>query len=865
MKQTFIALLATLVVSGCSFFNDTLPQEIELNEEWTFRQVGKTEWHRATVPGTVHTDLMAAGIIEDPFYRNNELDVQWVDKEDWEYKTTFSLTRSQLSQSNLTLVFKGLDTYADVYVNDSLLLSADNMFRTWEVDVKPVAKKGTNELRILFHSPIKKGLELLNASPWPLPNDNDQSQRGGLGDQKVSVFTRKAPYHYGWDWGPRLVTSGIWRPVVIRTWDEVRINDLFIKQPVVTKERAELVASVDIETNEVTDGSITIVNVADGLVFARKNIVLQPGKNKIDINFSIEKPKLWWSNGLGEPNMYSFKAVLHSKDRLVDEKVVRTGIRSVRLVRIPDAKGESFQFELNGVPVFAKGANYIPNDNFLPRVTREKYEKVVDNAFQANMNMLRIWGGGVYEDDYFYELCDRKGIMVWQDFMFACAMFPGDKAFQENVRQEAIDNVVRLRNHPSIVLWCGNNEVDAAWKADLPNSGWGWKQKYTAQAQNEIFEAYLKIFHEILPEVVAEYTDGKDYWPSSPMSGPEPNQHSFDDSTAGDIHYWGVWHGLHPFEAFDKYVGRFMSEYGFQSFPDFETVKTYTKPDDWNIESEVMAAHQRSGIGNLRIKEYMGWDYKVPHDFEKFLYLSQVLQARGIQMGIEAHRRAMPYCMGTLYWQLNDCWPVASWSGTDYYQKWKALHYAVKEAYQPVVLSFKQEKEVLQLYVVSDELKAQKGTLKMKLIDFEGNVLLTDEGEIEIPGNLSTLQKSYFLNALLTKGDKANSFVHAALIVGNKVVAENTFFFVKPKDQKLPDVSPRISVTEKEGKISIEIGSDQLVRNVYLSVPGKEVFFSDNYFDLLPGQPVLVTVTSTESIATILDQIKVMHLREAMN
>jgi beta-mannosidase len=246
---------------------------------------------------------MAAGIIEDPFYRNNELDVQWVDKEDWEYKTTFSITRSQLSQSNLTLVFKGLDTYADVYVNDSLLLSADNMFRTWEVDVKPVAKKGTNELRILFHSPIKKGLELLNASPWPLPNDNDQSQRGGLGDQKVSVFTRKAPYHYGWDWGPRLVTSGVWRPVVIRTWDEVRINELFIKQPVVTKERADLVASVDIETNEVTDGSITIVNVADGLVFARKKIVLQPGKNKIDINFSIEKPKRWWSNGLGEPNM----------------------------------------------------------------------------------------------------------------------------------------------------------------------------------------------------------------------------------------------------------------------------------------------------------------------------------------------------------------------------------------------------------------------------------------------------------------------------------------------------------------------------------------------------------------------------------
>ena len=849
MNNYRLNLFTVILLTG--LFNACKPNEIknmetrELNSNWTYHQVNGELAGKAAVPGTIHTDLLANKQIEDPFYRTNEKSQQWIDKEDWEYSNSFQLSEKEISRQNLRLDFKGLDTYADVYVNGSLVLKADNMFREWEIDIKSLVKSGENQLRIYFHSPVKKGLELLNASAYTYPAGNDQSENGGLGDKKVSVFTRKAGYHYGWDWGPRFVTSGIWRPIELKAWDEARIKDVFIQQKSVKKEQAKLTADFTVEANEAFTGKVIVKDQSTGKELLSKQVEIEKGSSLISVPFNIENPKLWWSNGLGEPNRYQFEAQLVKDNLVISKYVLSTGLRSLKLVREKDETGESFYFELNGVAVFAKGANYIPNDNFLPRVSKADYEKVITDAKDANMNMLRVWGGGTYENDIFYDLCDKNGIMVWQDFMFACSMYPGNEEFLENVKQEAKDNIVRLRNHPSIALWCGNNEINTAWSY-FSKAGWGWKELYNEEQREEIQKAYMDIFHDILPDAVAEYTDGDDYWPSSPQAGFEPEKHAAYDSRSGDMHYWGVWHGLHPFEDFDKYKARFMSEYGFQSFPDFETVKKYTLPEDYNIESKVMASHQRSGIGNLRIKEYMGWDYKVPADFEEFLYMSQVLQARGIKTAVEAHRRARPYCMGTLYWQINDCWPVASWSSTDYYHKWKAMHYMVRKAYKPVLVSAFAKNDTLSIYGVSDLLVGKKGVLSLNLISFEGEQLFKQEIYVDLKANTSSVLFKSSLADLLGKFDKKSVVLQMEVREEDRLLADGRYYFAKPKDQLLPEAKIDVQLIEKEDRHFIQVSSDKLVRDLYLSFKDSDIRCSDNYFDLLPGEKRTIELTGND-------------------
>lgn len=862
-KHKLIFFVFVMMFSNACSPKEQALIDIPLEGKWEFRQVGSGQWMPATVPGTVHTDLMAAGIIEDPYYRLNELDVQWVDKEDWEYRTTFQLNSSFIQNRNQQLIFNGLDTYADVYVNDSLLLSANNMFRTWSVDISGVAQEGSNTLRVLFHSPIKIGLELLHASPYPYPAGNDQSERGGLGNDKVSVFTRKAPYHYGWDWGPRLVTSGVWRPVSLRSWSGVHVESVYIVQNEVTADNAKLFALADVRSDR--HQTLKMVVKEGKKVLAERMIHLEPNDNLARVPFEISKPRLWWSRGLGEPNLYRFTVELYEADNKVASGNVVTGLRSVKLVRQPDDKGESFYFELNGKPVFAKGANVIPSDLFLPRVTRSRYEKMVSDASDANMNMLRIWGGGIYEDDYFYQLCDEKGIMVWQDFMFACSMYPSDDEFITNIRQEAVDNVIRLRNHPSIVLWCGNNEIDEAWKHDIPRGGWGWKKHYTDQQQEEIFNGYLKIFHDELAKVVDHYVVGVDYWPSSPMSGPEPNEHSSQDATSGDIHYWGVWHGLHPIEAYNKHIGRFMSEYGFQSFPDFETVETYTLPEDYDIESEVMMSHQRSGIGNIRIREYLGRDYRVPNDFEKFLYMSQVLQARAMKTAVEAHRRAMPYCMGSLYWQLNDCWQVASWSGIDYFHKWKATHYALREAFDPLLLAFEPSEDSVKIVVVSDSQQDASFDLVVKVVGFDGELIFQNKKRVTVKANTATPIFDASLDVLLSSHAKESVFVKAELLQRNHMVTQSLHYLVKPKELALPKGKIEWHVFVDGKGFGVSLTSKHLVKDLYISLPGKNTHFSNNYFDLLPGEEHIIKFECDKTKEWIDNNLKLMHLQDAMN
>lgn len=484
----------------------------------------------------------------------------------------------------------------------------------------------------------------------------------------------------------------------MEAWDDAKLNDVFIRQQEVNKNHATILGEIEILTDkEIDKAIISITEASSGRVLAGQVVSLKKGMNKVSLPFSIRNPKLWWSNGLGEQYLYDFRTDLTIDSRTADTQIKKVGVRSLKIINQPDKDGKTFYVELNGVPVFAKGANYIPQDNFLPRVTREQYEKTILNAANVHMNMLRIWGGGIYEEDVFYELCDHYGILVWQDFMFACSLYPAEGELLENIRQEAIDNVKRLRNHACIALWCGNNECNDAW------FNWGWQKRYKKQNpeyEQIIWKQFNDQYNVTLPQVVKEYAPESFYWPSSPFARYDGGS----DDHNGDRHYWEVWHGKKPIEMYNKERSRFFSEYGSQSFPEFESVKRYAPcEEDWNIYSEVMISHQRGGAhANELIETYLLNEYRKPRDFEAFLYMNHVLQGDAIKTAIEAHRRDMPYCMGTLFWQHNDCWPVSSWASRDYYGRWKAQHYFTRKAYRDILVSpIADESGILKVQVVA--------------------------------------------------------------------------------------------------------------------------------------------------------------------
>jgi len=486
----------------------------------------------------------------------------------------------------------------------------------------------------------------------------------------------------------------------------------------------------------------------------------------------------------------------------------------------------------------------------------------VKTAAQCNMNMLRVWGGGVYEDDLFYDLCDKYGILVWQDFMFACTMYPGDSAFLNNVRNEAIDNVKRLRNHPSIALWCGNNEIETMWAQWDEKAGWGYKQLYTAQQREVIWKAYDDVFHHILPGAVKDFASDQPYWQSSPSAGFE--KLASYETRSGDMHYWGVWHGLHPFSDFRKYKARFMSEYGFQSFPEYKSVQKYTIPSDYSIESEVMASHQRSGIGNLRIKQYMEADYKIPADFEQFLYIGQVLQAEGIKMAMESHRQAMPYCQGTLYWQINDCWPVASWSSMDYYQRWKAVQYFSRDAFKNSIISTIEENGKIKVFGISDLLTTQKGLLTMKLIDFQGITLWEKSVKAQLPANSSSVIFETDTTELLSLVGRTKCIMVTTFESGKNVIDTDYHYFAKVKDLKLLDPGISLDILENPDSYLVTIHSENLAKNLFLTSTNSEVQFSDNFMDVLPGQSVTVTCQKLIGLEEFKSGLKYLTVFETM-
>ena len=809
-----------------------------LHEGWKFRQARLTNWYPATVPGVVHTDLLQNKIIEDPFFRLNERGLQWIDKEDWVYETCFTLAADMMRKENMELVFEGLDTYADVYLNDECILKADNMFRCWSIPVRQYIREENNILKVYFHSPVKIDVPKWDALPYQYPASNDQSENGGLFNKKISIFARKAGYHYGWDWGPRLVTSGIWRPVYIRAWSDLRINDVFIEQKEVGAGRAVIAGHVELDADKDMNGVlVTITDEVTGRVLGEWQADLKRGTNRVTVDFVLHKPKLWWSNGLGEPFLYRFRTDIIAGGELLDSKTERVGIRSLKVVHQPDKDGHTFYIELNGRPVFAKGANYIPSDNFLPRVTPENYKRTILDAAGVNMNMLRVWGGGIYENDVFYDLCDEYGIMIWQDFMFACSMYPAEGALLDNIHQEAVDNVKRLRNHACIALWCGNNECQDAWL------GWGWKceiERQNKEYADKIWAQYRQQYHVTLPGVVREYAPGTFYWPSSPFAF----EGEMSGTTDGDRHYWSVWHGKAPISDYDSEKSRFFSEYGFQSFPEFESVKRYAPyPEDWDIRSEVMMSHQRGGDhANGLIETYLLNEYKKPRDFRAFLYMNHVLQGDAIKTAIESHRRQMPYNMGTLFWQHNDCWPVASWASRDYYGRWKAQHYYVRKAYDDILISSVVEGDDLIVYAVSDRLENTSGRLQLQVCQFDGTVVHHWDKSVGISGNDSRVCFSAPLAKLLEGADRGTVYVRVDYTDKSGRVYHNNYCLGKQKDMDYPKVDLQTEVRSIEGGYEVMVSADKFARAVCLSVADNESVYSDNYFDVQPKSSVQVQV-----------------------
>lgn len=634
----------------------------DLNQHWTFSELGEAEWLDASVPGLVHLDLLSNEKIEDPYYGNNEQKQRWIENKNWVYKTHFTVNDKLALTNHLQLVFEGLDTYASVLLNGQEILDANNMFRSWKVDVRELVVRGQNSLEVIFESPINRNKVVVKEYPYTLPSGNETADI----EHKVYSFTRKAAYHFGWDWGPRFVSSGIWKPVYLEGWNSGKILDVYNQTLSIEDGKALMRCEVEVDVNE---SGFYKLKIDDKII--RKDF--ETGKQKITYEYEINDPQLWWTNGLGEAHLYEMTVSLLKSNTVLDQKSIKYGVRTIELINEKDSIGTSFYFKLNGQPVFMKGGNYIPQDLFLPRVSDSQYKTLMLSIKEANMNMIRVWGGGIYESDLFYDLCDHHGILVWQDFMFAGSMYPHFKDFHSNIKEEVKENIRRLRHHPSIAVWCGNNEIEVAWK------NWGWQNQhgYSTRDSIKLWNNYLKIFEEMIPNQLKELDPLRAYTKTSPLS----NWGTAANFNHSSMHYWGVWHGRDQFEKFNDNVGRFMVEYGFQSFPSFEVLEKVIPSDQLNLESETMKNRQKSYIGNGLILTHVEQYFDTPQNFEEFVSLSQKTQGIGMQIAIQSHMNNQPHCMGSLFWQLNDCWPGPSWSVIDYYGNKKDAYFTVQEEF----------------------------------------------------------------------------------------------------------------------------------------------------------------------------------------
>jgi beta-mannosidase len=861
----------TVLVWACSIGTVTAATQT-LATGWRFRLApgsatvqahpDAAKWRTARVPGTVQTDLLAAGAIDDPFHRDNEARLQWIGLADWQYQLTFDVDAATLRHHHVELVFDGLDTFADASLNGHKLLAADNMFRRWRVAAKGALQAGSNTLEVTLHSPISRLQPWLLGQPYALPGEFDSAFGDEPKGKQTSNYVRKANYQYGWDWGPRYVTEGIWQPVHLETWDDLRLADFHVAQQHVDADVAQLLAQFDIHADRADKVQLRLTwSAPDG---SHRSVALETalkaGDNHLDLPVRIEHPQRWWPAGYGAPNLYRFRAEVVLAGKVIASSERDTGLRSVELRRQPDRWGRSFAFVVNGVPIFAKGANLIPFDSFPERVTEARMQQILRSARDANMNMLRVWGGGYYQSDAFYAMADRLGLMIWQDFMFGGAVPPYDDAFRENTRIEATEQVVRLRDHPSIVLWCGNNEVQTGWES------WPDRKKF-AQAIGPTERARVEkgmrtLFGETLRGVVQRYAPDVPYWASSPSTDFDGPANVPDD---GDMHVWDVWAGSAPIEDYLKTTPRFQSEYGLQSFPAMATIRSFAAPGDLSPDSPVMRAHQKfdGGNGNQRLLFYIRKYYGEPKDFASFVYLSQVMQAEGIELAADHLRSARPQSMGSLYWQLNDVWPGASWSSIDYFGRWKALQFHARRFYAPVRVAPIRRAGRTDVFVVSDRTMPLDAQLRMRVMDMDGRLLHEHVDHVHVPA-LASIRTAELTDAALLQGaDPRRSFAVFELVELGRPVSRHLLYFEPALALPLPDPGVHAELHDSGHGITLSVHAERLAREVWFDFGPLDVQLSDNAFDLLPGERVELQVTGTANLVSLRDALNVRSLFDA--
>jgi len=790
---------------------------------WEFRQAGTEEWLPASVPGGVHTDLLALVRIPNPFVGDNEKRVQWVAECDWEYRTSFRCTNGLFLEDKVLLVCDGLDSLATVFLNGDELGHANNMFRQYQWEVKSfLHAESANDLLIKFSSPVKYITEMQTFRPLPgVP----QAIAGG-------PHLRKAPWQFGWDWGPQLPPIGIWKDVRLEGFSEARIADTQIRQDH-TNGKVVLETRVSVERwGNVTLKAAICITTPDGGIL-KKEIAITT-RDLVTANVPIPKPELWWPNGYGAQPLYQVEISLMRSDTShtepLDQKRFQVGLRTIELRQEEDQWGRSFVFMVNSVPILAKGSNWIPADSFPTRITDQSLEWLIHSASETHQNMLRVWGGGFYEDDRFYDLCDRYGILVWQEFIFSCSIYPLDiPDFLENIRVEVIENIRRLRHRACLALWCGNNEMEWGWVE------WNWK----GSEFQDLKAAYDRFFHQTLSAWCYSEDPDHSYWPSSPSSDTpfyDPN-----GQRQGDSHYWDVWHGRKPFTSYRNQYPRFMSEFGFQALPPLTTIRTYADEADWNMTAYIMEQHQKNANGNSIMVGQMLDTFRLPKDFSSLVYLSMALQAEGIRYGVEHWRRHPDRVAGILYWQLNDCWPVASWSSLDYFGRWKALHYAARRFYTPILLSIEDIPPEQTVYVSNDLLHSWEGTVKWSLEMLDGEVQASGQAHVMVAPQAATkVCKLDFSDRVSDDNIRRLVFI-AELWQGDQLISRQTAGFAPIKHLSLSDPAVRIELHREKGQLIADLTSQSLALWVEVSLTNIDVVFSDNYFSLPPGRTTRIS------------------------
>ena len=832
-----------------------------LTGTWSFREQDGDRWLDGSVPGGVYTDLLANGEIDDPFYEDTELDVQWVGKTDWEYHRTFEVDPEFLDAERVVLQCEGLDTVATVLVNGEPVGESINMHVGNEFDVAEAIEPGENDITVQFRSPVAYGIEQMDQHPHDVPYIHYPVEQPGR------PFIRKAQCHYGWDWGPVLPTMGIYRDISLVAYSSPRVTYTKTEQDH-SGEGVDVTVRAGIDAPSAGEYELS-ARVADGEV--TETVELDAGEQEVELTLGVEDVELWWPNGYGDQPLYDLAVTVADGER---EHTVtdRLGFRDVELVVEPDEEGTSFYFEVNGTPIYAKGANTIPVAPMYGDVTPERYEHLIRSAVDANMNMLRVWGGGYYENETFYDLCDEYGLLVWQDFMFSCALYPADDAFVETVEEEVRYQVRRLANHPSIALWCGNNENEEAL--------YNWFEKHPDHEQH--VEDYEALYTETVGPACREEDPSRTYWPGSPSSGPEEDDPYIFEK--GDIHYWAVWHEGQPFENYYTTEPRFVSEFGYQSFPSIDSLKTVLETEDFNPTSPLMEHHQRNPGGNTTILKRLSSYFRFPFDFEDFVYLSQILHAEAKTTAIEYWRRRKPTTMGTLYWQLNDLWPVASWASIEYDGKWKAQHYAARRQYAPILVSFHPEFEGdtgganeqadgdeatfgdvsrQTLWITSDETEPLSGSIDFDIVTFEGDTVEERTVDVDIDAQESTPLLTIDRDDLPAGVETSDVMLRAEYDGPGDAFPAEAFF----EDYKALDLPETDIAVEIDGA-AVTLQAAEAALFVELDAGDLRGSFSDNYFHLAPGEERTITFDSYDDLraglvgARLQDDLSVRHLRE---